>query len=47
MDSHRAELKTLGLDCGKSCIRFKKSGDLPLTLAGKLIPASAQLTVPE
>lgn len=43
VDPHRATLKKLGLDCGKSCIRFKKPADLPLALAEKLIRASAKL----
>lgn len=43
LDPHRAELEKLGLECGKSCLRFKKPGDLPFTLAEKLIRASAKL----
>lgn len=36
--------KQLGhLDCGKSCIRFKKSADLPLDLAAKIIKSAAKL----
>jgi len=43
VDPHRKALKALGLDCGKSCIRFRKPGDLPLDLAEKLIAGVAQL----
>jgi uncharacterized protein YdhG (YjbR/CyaY superfamily) len=43
VDPHRAELKKLGLDCGKCCIRFRKPGDLPLALAEKLIKGAAKL----
>jgi uncharacterized protein YdhG (YjbR/CyaY superfamily) len=31
------------LDCGKSCIRFRKPGDLPLGLAKKMIRAAIKL----
>ena len=40
---HRAALKKRGLDCGKSCIRFRKPGHLPLALAEKLIRGAAKL----
>ncbi len=36
--------KALGqLDCGKSCIRFKKPAELPLDVAAKIIKAAAKL----
>jgi uncharacterized protein YdhG (YjbR/CyaY superfamily) len=36
--------KDLGaLDCGKSCIRFRKPADLPLGLAKKMIRAAVKL----
>jgi uncharacterized protein YdhG (YjbR/CyaY superfamily) len=37
---HRAELK--GLDCGKSCIRFRKLGDVPLATLRKIVMESAK-----
>ncbi len=43
VDPHRAALKKLGLDCGKSCIRFRNPADLPLALAEKLIKGAAKL----
>ncbi len=36
--------KHLGrLDCGRSCIRFRKPADLPLDVAAKIIKAAAKL----
>jgi uncharacterized protein YdhG (YjbR/CyaY superfamily) len=36
--------KALGkLDCGKSCIRFRKPDSLPLDVAAKIIKAAAKL----
>lgn len=32
---YRDELK--GLDCGKSCIRFRNIGDVPLSILGKIV----------
>jgi uncharacterized protein YdhG (YjbR/CyaY superfamily) len=43
VDPCRKELEQLGLDCGKSCIRFKRPGDLPLKLAGTLIRTAVRL----
>ena len=43
VDPYRKELKAAGLDCGKSCIRFRKPDDLPLDLAAKIIKAAAKL----
>jgi uncharacterized protein YdhG (YjbR/CyaY superfamily) len=37
VDPYRKQLKTAGLDCGKSCLRFTKPGELPLPLAAKII----------
>ncbi len=38
--------KALGqLDCGKSCIRFKKPAALPLDVAAKIIQQAAKLAV--
>lgn len=43
VDPHRAELKQLGLDCGKSCIRFRQPDQLPLPLAAKMIAKAIKL----
>lgn len=43
VDPHRKALKALKLDCGKSCIRFKKPEQLPLDLAEQMIAAAAKL----
>jgi uncharacterized protein YdhG (YjbR/CyaY superfamily) len=43
VDPHRKELKAAGLDCGKSCLRFTKSSQLPLELATKMIKAAGKL----
>jgi uncharacterized protein YdhG (YjbR/CyaY superfamily) len=43
VDPHRKELKTAGLDCGKSCLRFTKPGQLPLDLAATMIKAAGKL----
>ena len=42
VDPHRKALKALKLDCGKSCIRFKKPEQLPLDLAEKMIGAAGK-----
>jgi uncharacterized protein YdhG (YjbR/CyaY superfamily) len=42
-DRHRAALKAAKLDCGKSCIRFKKPGQLPLDLAEQMIKRAIKL----
>jgi len=41
VDPHRKALAKL--DCGKSCIRFKKAADLPLDVAAKIIAAATEL----
>ncbi|HMD60206.1 MAG TPA: DUF1801 domain-containing protein [Opitutaceae bacterium] len=38
VERHRAELK--GLDCGKSCIRFRKAADVSLATLGRIARAS-------
>ncbi|HEY3754659.1 MAG TPA: DUF1801 domain-containing protein [Opitutaceae bacterium] len=38
VDPYRKELGRL--DCGKSCIRFKKPAELPLSVAAKIIKAA-------
>lgn len=43
VDPHRAELKAAKLDCGKSCIRFKKPEQLPLPLAATMIKSAIAL----
>jgi uncharacterized protein YdhG (YjbR/CyaY superfamily) len=43
VDPYRKELKSAGLDCGKSCLRFTKPDKLPLSLATKMIKASGKL----
>ncbi|MDP1581040.1 MAG: DUF1801 domain-containing protein [Candidatus Didemnitutus sp.] len=43
VDPFRAELKKAGLDCGKSCIRFRKPAQLPLPLANKIIKQAIKL----
>lgn len=42
VDPYRKELKAAGLDCGKSCLRFRKPADLPLALAAKIIKDAAK-----
>lgn len=43
VDPHRAALAAL--DCGKSCIRFRRPGDLPLAVAAKIIQSSVKLAL--
>ena len=43
VDPYRKELKAAGLDCGKSCLRFRKPEQLPLALAAKVIKAAGKL----
>ncbi len=43
VDLYRTELKAAELDCGKSCIRFKKPEYLPLDLAAKMIKQAVKL----
>lgn len=43
VDPHRAALKAAKLDCGKSCIRFKKLEQLPFPLAATMIKAAMKL----
>lgn len=43
VDPHRTALKAAKLDCGKSCIRFKRPEQLPLGLATKMIAAAIAL----
>jgi len=43
VDPYRKELKAAGLDCGKSCLRFRKPEQLPLTLAAKIIKDAGKL----
>lgn len=43
VDPHRKELKALGLDCGKSCLRFTQPESAPLALFGKMIKAAGRL----
>jgi uncharacterized protein YdhG (YjbR/CyaY superfamily) len=43
VDPHRKALAAAGLDCGKSCLRFRKPADLPLDLATKIIKAAGKL----
>jgi uncharacterized protein YdhG (YjbR/CyaY superfamily) len=45
VDPYRKDLKAAGLDCGKSCLRFKKPDDLPLNVAAKIIRAAAKLAL--
>ena len=42
IDPFRKELKSRGLDCGKSCIRFKKPADLPVDLIAAIIEAGTK-----
>ena len=41
VDPYRKELGRL--DCGKSCLRFRKPADLPLAVAAKIIKAAGKL----
>lgn len=41
IEPFRSRLKSL--DCGKSCIRFRKPADLPLEVAEKIIRASVKM----
>lgn len=43
IDPFRKALKARGLDCGKSCLRFKKPADLPLDLIEAIISAATKL----
>jgi uncharacterized protein YdhG (YjbR/CyaY superfamily) len=43
VNHYRKELKAAGLDCGKSCLRFRRPGDLPLALAAKIIHVAGRL----
>jgi uncharacterized protein YdhG (YjbR/CyaY superfamily) len=43
VDPHRKALKAAGIDCGKSCLRFTKPEQLPLTLAADIISHAATL----
>lgn len=43
IDPHRTELKAAKLDCGKSCIRFRKPEQLPMKLAATMIQAAIKL----
>jgi uncharacterized protein YdhG (YjbR/CyaY superfamily) len=43
VDPFRQELKKLGLDCGKSCLRFTKPEKAPLELFGKMIKEAGRL----
>lgn len=43
IDPHRKALKAAGLDCGKSCIRFRQPDALPLELAKTMIAAALKL----
>jgi uncharacterized protein YdhG (YjbR/CyaY superfamily) len=43
VDPYRRELKALGLDCGKSCLRFTKPEQAPLELFAKIIKAAGKL----
>ena len=43
VDPHRPKLKALGLDCGKSCLRFTQPEQLPLGLLRKIITEAARL----
>ncbi len=43
VDPFRKELKAAGLDCGKSCLRFRKPEKLPLALAARIIKHAAKL----
>lgn len=43
IDPHRPELKKRGLDCGKSCLRFKRPSDLPLDLVEKIVKSAVKL----
>jgi uncharacterized protein YdhG (YjbR/CyaY superfamily) len=45
VDPYRKELKAAGLDCGKSCLRFRKPADLPLDLAAKIIKDAVRLAL--
>lgn len=45
VDPYRKELKAAGLDCGKSCLRFRKPEQLPLALAAKIIKDAVKLAV--
>lgn len=47
VDPYRKELKKLGLDCGKSCLRFRKPGDLPLPLVRKIVEDAVRLSEQE
>jgi len=47
VDPYRKELKALGLDCGKSCLRFRKPGDLPLALVKKIVKDAVKLAEKE
>ena len=40
VENHRAELGKL--DCGKSCIRFKKLEDLPLDVIGTILKETVE-----
>jgi uncharacterized protein YdhG (YjbR/CyaY superfamily) len=41
---HRKDLGKL--DCGKSCLRFRKPDELPLDVVAKIIRAAAKLATP-
>ncbi len=43
VDVYRDELKATGLDCGKSCLRFRKPEQLPLPLVTKIIKQAVKL----
>jgi uncharacterized protein YdhG (YjbR/CyaY superfamily) len=43
VDPYRKELKAAGLDCGRSCLRFTRPGQLPLDLVTRMIKSALKL----